>query len=237
MGEKQWQKSGLKFERDDTSTWDEECKWTINRPLVRRLPTVYHQATPVLLVYVACISGASSSRTQTSAAIPVPVGIPEDLGLVLPPVPFYAALDGIKEDPFPLNRSPRLRACRRILLEFSSSRKVNNSWTAPVRGKPRIRLTIYYIINFKYVIRAVYDCMKNIRMWARLRGDFRREIRRASAAFLFRPGRLLAGRNDVHCTDIYCEREWQNHYQRYPSNNGERMISHSSIILPRSALT
>lgn len=31
------EEAGSKFERDDTSTRDEECKWTINRPLVQRV--------------------------------------------------------------------------------------------------------------------------------------------------------------------------------------------------------
>lgn len=78
---------------------------------------------------------------------------------------------------------------RRILLEFSSSRKVDNSRTAPVRGKPRIRSMIYYIINFKYVIFSRFTkWMKNIRMIAITRWRSRREIRRvnsANASFYF----------------------------------------------------
>jgi len=107
---------------------------------------------------------------------------PEDLGLILSLIPFYVALR-IKEIS-PLNRS-HLRERRRILLEFSSSRKVDNSRTAAVRGKPRIRSTIYYIINFEYVIHAVYECMKNTRVWARLCGDFHREIRWVTPFFFY----------------------------------------------------
>lgn len=112
----------------------------------------------------------------------------------LPLVPFYTVLDGIKEIPpritsFPLSLSLFLFPCGRrwrILLEFSSSRKVDNSRTAPVHGKPRIRFTIYYIINFKYVIFSRFtDWMKNIRMIAIMRRRSRREIRRVNSANAF----------------------------------------------------
>lgn len=108
----------------------------------------------------------------------------------LPLIPFYTALDGIKEIPpritsfSPPSFSLSVRGRRRwILLEFSSSRKVDNSRTAPARGKPQIRSTIYYIINFKYVIFSRFTkWMKNIRMIAITRRLSRREIRRVNRA-------------------------------------------------------
>lgn len=144
--------------------------------------------TPVLLVYAACISGASHQERNVhgdSCSRRNPV----DLGLVpLSRSSLFTPLStGLKRSlpELPLSLLPlSVRGRRRwILLEFSSSRKVDNSRTAPARGKPQIRSTIYYIINFKYVIFSRFTkWMKNIRMIAITRRLSRHEIRRVNRA-------------------------------------------------------
>lgn len=85
------------------------------------------------------------------------------------------SLDGIKEIPL-----TNLRGCKRILLEFSSSRKIDNSRAALVRKSARIRVAIYYDINSERVICAVYEWGRDIRQGSIMWRYIRREIRKSA---------------------------------------------------------
>lgn len=162
---KRWRKSGVEI-REGRPEYAGRGMQMDNKPSSRP-PSTYgiSPVTSVLLVYAACISGASHQERNVRGDSCSRRNLEDSRPSSIPFVPFYAA-PGIKEIPFfapgrPLSPPPfpppTYRECRRILLEFSSSRKVDNSHEARfVRGKPRNRPTIYYVVNFECVIFAVY---------------------------------------------------------------------------------